>query len=153
MGGALAIRLAAVGERAALEALQRRASMHWGRYRDQLAAHPDAIQIPDEQFEQGLVRVAEEGEQVVGFSVLLPASGGACELDGIFVEPERMGTGAGRALIEDATRIAGAGGAQLIEVIANPEALGFYRRLGFTGDDAVPTRFGPGHRMRLEVRC
>ena len=36
-------------------------------------------------------------------------------------------------------------------VIANPHALAFYEAVGFVADGLVPTRFGPGHRMHLDV--
>lgn len=145
------IRDARAAEQRSLTELQRRASLHWEAYREQLLAHPDAIDLPVEQIEGGLVRVAELGADVVGFAVLLRPRGGACELDGLFVEPAHMGAGVGRALIEDARRIARERGAARIEVVANPEAAGFYERLGFAGAEPAPTRFGPALRMRLTV--
>ena len=42
--------------------------------------------------------------------------------------------GIGRALIEDAFGLARAGGAEVMEVLANPYADGFYARLGFVRD-------------------
>src|SRR5215207_8219679 len=136
------IRDARPTEQQSLTELQRRASMRWGAYREQLLAHPDAVELPLDQIEEGLVRVAELASDVVGFAVLLRPAHGACELDGLFVEPARTGSGVGRALIEAATRI---------EVVANPEAVAFYRRVGFTGAAEVPTRFGPARRMQLVV--
>src|SRR3954470_23112414 len=88
-------------ERAPLEALQRRASMHEPTYREQLLAHPDAIELPVEQIDAGFVRVAEFKGATAGFAVLLAADHGACELDGLFVEPEHWRAGVGRRLIED----------------------------------------------------
>src|SRR5690348_3395911 len=99
--------------------------------RTQLAAHPDAIRLPVEQMTAGLVRVAEQNGAVVGFAVLLERSGDACELDGLFVEPERMRVGIGRGLIEDAKRIARERGATRIGVVANPQAVAFYEAVGF----------------------
>jgi GNAT superfamily N-acetyltransferase len=91
-------------ERRGLEALQLRASVHSTRYAAQLTAHPDAIEIPDDQFERGLVRVCVRDGRAVGFAVLLPPVDRVCELDAIFVEPDAMGSGIGRRLIEDAAR-------------------------------------------------
>jgi GNAT superfamily N-acetyltransferase len=145
------IRDALVAEQPSLTELQRRASLHWETYREELLAHPDAVELPVEQIEDGLVRVAELGADVVGFAVLLQPASGACELDGLFVEPAHMGAGVGRALIEDASRIARERRATRIEVVANPEAAAFYQRLSFTGAQQVPTRFGFARRMRLMV--
>jgi GNAT superfamily N-acetyltransferase len=147
----LSIRDARAAEQRSLTELQLRASLHWDAYREQLLAHPDVVELPLDQIEDGLVRVAELGGEVVGFAVLLRSAQGACELDGLFVEPGHMGAGVGRALVEDSMRIARERGASRIEVVANPEAVGFYERVGFTGAAEVPTRFGPARRMHLGV--
>src|SRR4051812_33585905 len=106
MTAGVSIRPAVPAERAALEALQLRASLHSGTWVEQLTAEPDAVTIPPEQIEAGFVRVAERDGTTAGFAVLLAPRGGACELDGLFVEPERMGCGIGRMLVEDAVVLA-----------------------------------------------
>jgi GNAT superfamily N-acetyltransferase len=131
--------------------LQRRASMHEPMYRAQLAAHPDAIDLPSEQIAAGLARVAEAGGRIVGFSVLLERAGEACELDGLFVDPDLWRGGVGRRLVEDARRIARERGAARIDVIANPQSVAFYEAVGFTTVGAAETRFGPAPRMSLSV--
>jgi N-acetylglutamate synthase-like GNAT family acetyltransferase len=146
---ATTIRPADVAERDALERLQRRSSMHQPMYRAQLAAHPDAIELPAEQITAGLVRVAEQNGVVVGFAVLLERSGDACELDGLFVEPDRMRGGVGRRLVEDAKRIARERGATRIDVVANPQAVAFYEAVGFKPVGQAQTRFGPAPRLSL----
>jgi N-acetylglutamate synthase-like GNAT family acetyltransferase len=145
------IRPARLAERDALERLQRRSSVHDPMYRTQLAAHPDAIELPVEQITAGLVRVAEQGGAVVGFAVLLERSGDACELDGLFVEPDRMRAGVGRGLVEDAKRIARERGATRIDVVANPQAVAFYAAVGFAAVGEAQTRFGPASRMSLSI--
>ena len=145
------IRSAQPAERELLEDLQRRSSMHEPMYRAQLEANPDAIELPPSQITAGLVRVAEQDGVVVGFAVLLEAEGGACELDGLFVEPTRMRSGIGRRLIEDARRIASERGATRIQVIANPQAIAFYESVGFMAAGTAETRFGPAPRMALPV--
>jgi N-acetylglutamate synthase-like GNAT family acetyltransferase len=147
----MTIRPARVSEREALEALQRRSSMHQPMYRAQLAAHPDAIELPVQQIAAGLVRVAEQDGVLIGFSVLLEPSGDACELDGLFVEPDRMRGGVGRRLVEDATRLARERGATRIDVVANPQALSFYEAAGFRPAGEAQTRFGRAPRMSLPV--
>jgi predicted N-acetyltransferase YhbS len=148
---ATTIRLAQVSERDALEQLQRRSSLHGPLYRAQLAAHPDAIDLPVEQIATGLVRVAEQDGIVVGFAVLLERCADGCELDGLFVEPDRMRGGVGRRLVEDAKRIAAERGATRIDVIANPQAVAFYDAVGFEPAGEAQTRFGSALRMSLSV--
>lgn len=145
------IRDAAGDENAALEALQRRASDIWEEHRDQLAAHPDAIEVPRHFIVNGWTRVAVlEDDSRVGFSVVIPGRDGVHELDGLFVEPDHMERGIGRALVENACERARDGGADRLEVTAGP-AQGFYEKLGFTTVGTVQTRFAPAVRMRRRL--
>ena len=135
-----------------LEALQRRSSDVWDQYREQLAAHPEAIELPQSFIDNSWVRVAvADDEGPIGFSVVIPGDGGAHELDGLFVEPERMHRGVGRALIEDAVVRASANGATCLDVTAGP-AEGFYESVGFVVTGSAETRFGPAIRMRFEIQ-
>jgi ribosomal protein S18 acetylase RimI-like enzyme len=145
------IRFAQQSEREALERLQRRSSMAQPMYRAQLAAHPDAIELPGEQIAAGLVRVAEQDGAIVGFAVLLERAEDACELDGLFVGPEHMRAGVGRKLMDDARQIARERGAARIDVVANPQAVAFYEAAGFTTVGEAQTRFGPAPRMSMPV--
>ena len=145
------IRDALPDEAAALEALQRRSSDVWEEYRAQLAANPDAIEAP--------IRRSQKGASAWPWTQTSSAwasrsynrcRAGRCELDDLFVEPESMGLGVGRLLVDDVASRAEAAGAAFVDVIANPNALGFYERVGFeiTGD--ASTRFGRGVRMSFD---
>lgn len=153
MGGVLRIRNATATEARVLEALQRRSSDVWEAYREQLAAHPDAIELPQAFIDKGWVRVAiDVEERPVGFSIVVPANGPVHELDGLFVEPDQMAAGVGRALVEDAAARASDQGAEALEVTAGP-AQGFYERAGFELIGVAQTRFGPAVRMRRDLHC
>lgn len=94
-------------------------------------------------------------EAPLGFSVVIPTDESVHELDGLFVEPEHMYHGIGRALVEDAVTRAADRGARCLEVTAGP-ASGFYEKLGFAITDEAQTRFGPAVRMRRDLptgRC
>ncbi|MBV9604378.1 MAG: GNAT family N-acetyltransferase [Solirubrobacterales bacterium] len=145
------IRNAGAQEAAALEALQRRSSDIWEEFREQLAAHPDAIEFPQRFIDNGWTRVATVGDETpVGFTVVIPGQAGTHELDGLFVEPDHMRRGIGRALVEDACERARRGGAHRLEVTVGP-AQPFYEKLGFVVVEKVQTRFAPAMRMRREV--
>jgi GNAT superfamily N-acetyltransferase len=134
------IRDAMATEARALEALQRRASDVWDAYREQLAAHPDAIELPQSFIDNGWVRVAVDGmDTPLGFSVVIPTDDSVHELDGLFVEPNEMSAGIGRALVEDAAARAAQQGAESLEVTAGP-AQGFYEKVGFHLTGAAQTR-------------
>jgi GNAT superfamily N-acetyltransferase len=145
------IRHAAATEAPVLEALQRRSSDVWEQYREQLAAHPDAIELPQTFIDNGWVRVAVDAKDTpVGFSAVIPTNARVHELDGLFVEPAHMSSGVGRALIEDAVAHASTQGAEALEVTVGP-AQGFYERVGFTLIGPAQTRFGPAVRMRRDL--
>ena len=112
MGSAERIRDAQPDEAAALEALHRRSSDVWEEDRAHLAAHPDAIESPHEAIVDGRVRVAvDSAGRRLGFSVVIPVGDGTWELDDLFVEPDSMGFGVGRLLVEDVAARATAAGA------------------------------------------
>ena len=141
----LTTRLARVDEREALEDLQRRASLALGEYRALLEAHPDAVELPLEQIEQGSVIVAELGGRVAGFTAVLIDEGHA-ELDGLFVEPSLWRRGVGAALVELAVHVARGQGLAMM-VVASPSARHFYEKCGFAVEGEAQTRFGPALRM------
>jgi GNAT superfamily N-acetyltransferase len=141
----LTIRLAKPEERDELEALQRRASLALGEYNEQLEAHPDAIELPIAQIEDGAVIVAELADRIAGFAAVLIDDGGA-ELDGLFVEPELWKRGIGAALVDVAVHEARRQGLAMI-VIANPSARTFYEKCGFLVEGEAETRFGPALLM------
>jgi GNAT superfamily N-acetyltransferase len=144
------IRDATPNEKADLEALQLRASLVWEEYREPLLANPGVIVVPAGAIAAGRVRVAVSEDGPAGFSVVTPVIDGACELDGLFVEPDLMGRGIGRELVADV--VTRSDGAERLDVIANPRAVGFYEKLGFLAGDTVETRFGAALRMHLDLR-
>jgi GNAT superfamily N-acetyltransferase len=141
------IRPARLDERKDLIALQRRASLMWDEDRAALLAHPDAIDLPTDQIVGGHVFVWVEAGEVMGFGVVLPREDGGAELDGLFVEPEGWGRGIGRGLVAHAVEKARGRGCDVLNVVSNKRALGFYRKCGFEALGEVATRFSTGVAM------
>lgn len=125
--------------------MQRRASLALEEYREQLEAEPDAIALPLEQIEHKQVIVADLGDRIAGFAVVL-VDDDIAELDGLFVEPDYWRQGVGAALVDVAVHEARCQGLAMM-VVANPSARGFYERCGFTLEGVTETRFGPALRM------
>jgi GNAT superfamily N-acetyltransferase len=144
-------RLAVPAERGALEELQRRASLMWEEDRAALLANPDAIELPLDQITGGRTVVAEIDGQLLGFAVVLLREDGDAELDGLFVEPTYWRHGIGRALVDQAERIAVVDGSANLWVTANTRALGFYDSCGFVKVGEVQTRFRPAPKMRKSI--
>ncbi len=138
-------RLARPNERLDLEELQHRSSRAHPEYREQLDAHPEAIDVPLEQIERGQVVVAEGVDGVAGFAVIVIDQDKA-ELEGLFVEPKLWRRGVGTVLVEIAAHEARQAGLSLT-VVAAPAARGFYEQCGFSVEGDAETRFGPALRM------
>lgn len=147
----LVIRDASPEDLTALRDIFRRSSLSNPGDRSALLAHPDALEFspPADSDGRSRVAIAEDG-RVVGFATPVIARG-VIELEDLFVDPDWMGRGVGRALVADVVEIARNGGIRSIEVTANPHAMAFYERTGFVAGDEVETRFGPACRMRLPV--
>lgn len=145
------IRLARASDRASLEALQWRASLVWEDYRADLLANPDAIELPEDQIDQGYVQICERNGAAVGFMVALPRADLDVELDGLFVEPDVWRCGIGRSLVQAALAFAVRRGASKMHVVANPGALGFYKACGFSTCGTEQTRFGMATRMSIAI--
>lgn len=137
------------GDLDALADVFRRASLSNRGGEDLLRAHPEVLELDGPLVLAGDTRVLVDGGQVLGFS-RIDVSGGRAELEDLFVDPDRQGEGLGRALLDDAAAAALAGGADQIEVTANPEALGFYLAVGFEETGVVDTPLGvTAPRLRL----
>lgn len=145
------IRLAEPVEREMLEALQRRASLANEGDREALLANPEAIHLPQEQIEDGLVFVAEHDARVVGFAAMLARDDVDFDLDGLFVEPRAWRTGIGRALVDRCVRHAHDHGAGVLHVIGNPHAARFYVACGFVIVGDATTLFGPALAMKRPI--
>jgi GNAT superfamily N-acetyltransferase len=90
--------------------------------------------------------VAERGGRVLGFYGLEPALEGV-GLDSLFVAPEAIGQGIGRALWRHAVATARARGHPALVVASDPHAEGFYRRMGAVPAGARPSALAPGRLL------
>jgi GNAT superfamily N-acetyltransferase len=146
------IRIANPSERVALGELHRRSSYVWEEDRANLEAHPDALGVAHEAIAGGRVRVAVgQAGELLGFSVVAGATAGVCELEDLFVDPDVMRQGIGRALVEDVAARATATGYREMTVVAHPRNFGFYASVGFVPGEQVNTRFGPAARLRRRL--
>jgi GNAT superfamily N-acetyltransferase len=127
----------------------RRAALSNEGDRPILLANPDALEFSLPPLGRSRVVVADDG-RIVGFATPL-VEGDAIELEDLFVDPDWMRRGVGRALVSDAMELARRRAVSRIEVTANPHALSFYEKTGFIADHETETRFGPSARMHLAV--
>ena len=144
------VRLAVNADASALADLFRRSSLSNSGDRASLLAHPDALAFSDDALKEHRVRVAIVDDRIVGFATVV-ATGRVGELEDLFVDPDWMRHGVGRALVVDAIDNARDKGLRRIDVMANGHALGFYKSVGFVYDGTSQLRFGTGHRMHIDL--
>jgi GNAT superfamily N-acetyltransferase len=119
--------------------------------RDRLLAHPEYLVLDPDGLTEGRTHVAEENGSVVGFATWAATEDGGMELENLFVDPQWMRRGIATALVDyvaDALRSQGAG---TLEVTASPDALAFYRSVGFIDVGVAQTSFGSAPHLRLRL--
>ncbi|MGD9738842.1 MAG: GNAT family N-acetyltransferase [Bauldia sp.] len=146
-------RLARPADRPVLIDITRRASLFRpSNYAAALIAHPEVIDVAAEDIAAGHVVVATLFEVVLGYASVLPREAGHAELDAIFVEPAEWRQGIGRMLMDASEVTARRLGADMLDVIANPQAEAFYRACGFVVTGTAGTRFAPALSMSKTLR-
>ena len=150
----MTIRRARPDEAAALTALAARAKAHWGYDAEFMARVIDAMSISAGDVEAHEVWLLEDASgRTVGFHRVIPDD--RAEVEDMWVEPDAMGNGHGRRLFEHAIAIARAFGATELELDADPNAIGFYERMGMerigeTHSTLISGRALPRMRITLE---
>ncbi len=102
--------------------------------RAMIAAFAETWSVPDGAHEVWLI---EEAGPIVGFFALIP-HGADRELDLFFTANEAQGSGLGRQLFEAMVERARTLGAASVVISSNPEAAGFYRRMGAVDVGVTP---------------
>ena len=142
MGQCWRIRRARPGEAGQLSGLARRSKAYWGYAAEFLERVAAELTIPPRAIAEHQVWVLEADGRVIGFHRVIPG------------EPA-IGAGHGRRLWEHAVEVARACGASAMELDAEPNAMGFYRRMGavrvgVTASTVIPGRELPRMRAPLE---
>ena len=148
LAAAATVRAARPGEAAPLSALALRSKAHWGYESDFLEACRPELSISETLIREGRVFVLEEGCGPIGFYTLTRFRSDI-ELGHFFVDPPHIGRGAGRLLWRDAVvRARGLGYDQLL-IQSDPNAEGFYLRLGAQRIGEVPSAAQEGRVLPL----
>jgi GNAT superfamily N-acetyltransferase len=149
------IRRAQPTEAEILTAIAHAAKRHWNYPEDWIEQWKLDLTITPEFIGENEVFVALVDEQIAGCCALV-LTGGLAEIEHMWMRPEQMGSGIGRALFEHAKRRAEERGARILELSADPNAEGFYAHMGakrigniqagMSGDES---RVLPRMRMKL----
>jgi GNAT superfamily N-acetyltransferase len=125
----LKIRKASTKDATTLTKIAHDAKQHWGypehwinHWQDDLTISPDFI-AGNEVF------VAESEGDLLGFYALIIRKEKA-ELDHMWVAPSHIGTGVGKELFLHAMQRAAGENVSEVEILSDPNAEGFYRKMG-----------------------
>jgi GNAT superfamily N-acetyltransferase len=146
------IRRARPEEAGLLSALARRSKAHWDYDPDFLRRAEAQLTVTSRTIVEQEVWVLQLEDRLVGFHQVVP--GEPSVVEDLWLEPEAIGLGLGRCLWEHAVEVARASGASSMELDAEPNALGFYERMGAVRVGETPSSVAPGRslpRMRVEL--
>ena len=126
----LKIRRALPGESDTLTKIAFAAKRHWHYPEEWIALWQDSLTITDAYFADHQVFVAETRDTIAGFYALVQTTD-AWELDHLWIDPDFMGRGIGRALFTHAIqqlKLAAPGA--ILDIEADPNAESFYLHMG-----------------------
>lgn len=129
------------------------AKRHWG-YPEHWIEHWEAdLTVSPEFISDNHVYVFERDGDVHGFYALC-INGNKAELEHMWVRPAAIGTGIGKELFLDAMERAAALEVREIEISADPNAAGFYERMGASQigetDGSIDGQVRKLPRLRIE---
>jgi GNAT superfamily N-acetyltransferase len=104
------------------------------------------MQVKEANVETHPHYVAEIDGRLAGFYGFEPLEDGV-GLDYMFVDPEFIGRGVGRALMDHAVALARELGHATLTIVADPNAEGFYRRLGAQRVGSQASDVGPDRQL------
>lgn len=125
----LIIRQAERHEAATLTEIAFAAKRFWGYPESWIEVWREYLTITPDYIERHEVFVAVESDRLIGFYALV-ISEGKTELDHLWIWPERIGKGVGSRLLGHAIDRAAALNIATIEIVADPNAEGFYLKAG-----------------------
>jgi GNAT superfamily N-acetyltransferase len=131
-----------------LSALALRSKRHWGYDDAFLSIVRSELSVTPEQTRTHRVMLLEDDGRVLGFYGL----GGAppdADLTWLFVEPDAIGAGYGRALWRHAVHAARSSGFATLVIESDPFAEGFYLAMGAHRVGEIASRFIAGRVLPL----
>jgi N-acetylglutamate synthase-like GNAT family acetyltransferase len=123
------IRRASTEDAATLTAIAHDAKQHWGYPEHWIKHWQDDLTISPDFVAANQVYVAERDGDLLGFYALVIKKEKA-ELDHMWVAPAHIGTGVGKELFIHAMQTAAGENISTVEILSDPNASGFYRKMG-----------------------
>ena len=115
----------------ALTDLTIRSKSHWNYKDEQIDQWSEELSIEEEYIEANSVYVIFDKTKLVGYYSYFKLSEDVVKLDCLFIEPEYIGSGYGKVLLQDFLNRMKKGGYHKITLEADPHATDFYKKYGF----------------------
>lgn len=147
----IGVRFARPHEAARLSSVARDAKASWGYPEAWLHQWAEELTITRPYIEQHAVWVAEEKQDLLGFTAVEQANDHMA-LAHLWVRPVHHGRGVGRRLVTTAAEYAARAGHRSLEVVSDPNAAEFYEHLGARQRGWADASF-EGVNRRLPVFC
>lgn len=123
------LRRSTASDAPALTRVAHAAKRHWGYPERWIELWKDALTITPEFISNNQVYVALVNGEIAGFSALVVTENKVW-LEHLWVLPKHIGAGLGKTLFIHAAGVAATTGAKVIEIESDPNAEGFYNRMG-----------------------
>jgi ribosomal protein S18 acetylase RimI-like enzyme len=127
----MVIRRAVPNEASTLTKIALAAKAHWGYPERWIEIWKPQLTFSPDYFEANESWVAEMHHVPIGFYTLQEKDGSAW-IEDLWVHPEWIGKGVGKQLFEHALASARARGFKSLRLEADPNAIGFYERMGMS---------------------
>lgn len=107
-----------------------RAKQSWGYAPEMMAKMVDSLTATEKTLATEIVHVAECDASLQGWVSYVPVSETTVSVEGLWVDPDIMGKAIGSALWNAMQKDAVTNGFKEIEVLSDPNAFGFYEKMG-----------------------
>ena len=150
------LRTAIPDEAAIMSGLALRSKAYWGYSQEFLDACRQELSVSSQDIAAEIYRhaVAENKGRIIGFYALKRLSAKEFELEALFVEPDHIGTGIGRALMNHAIKSVALQSGTSIIIQSDPYAARFYEAaggvlIGKRESGSIPGRYLPLYEITL----
>lgn len=127
----------------------------WGYSQDLINSWVNDLTVTQEMIINRNIYNYIVNDEVVGFYILNSPEHNNCELEMLFVLPKFIGKGIGKKLLTHAIEKANSFKVNSITLLADPNAVAFYKSQGFTiidkKESAIPGRFLPVMKIDLKL--
>lgn len=136
----LTIRKATPADTAAMTRLATESKRSWDYPDEWMELWRDELTITPQKLDKRDFFVGVEGDELVFIYSLSQLDENRYELEDCWIAAEHIGRGFGRILFDDVKKRLGSLGAKRLKIISDPNAAGFYRKMGAVQIGEEPTK-------------